>query len=67
MVMYMQMCMYLTENMYMYICRGSGPAEDAPDNVALHNFGGNMVVLALCRDVHLRLWATEVSLVYNIM
>ena len=51
----------------MYICRGGGPAEDAPDIVAMHNFGGNMVVLALCRDVNLRLWATEVSLVHIIL
>lgn len=35
-------------------------AEDAPVNVSIHSFGGNVVVLALCRDVHLRLWATEV-------
>ena len=37
-------------------------AEDAPVNVSMHSFGGNVVVLALCRDVHLRLWATEVRL-----
>jgi hypothetical protein len=39
--------------------RGGGPAEDAPVSVSMHNFGGNVVVLALCRDIHLRLWATE--------
>ena len=42
------------------LCRGGGVAEDAPVSVAMHSFGGNVVVLALCRDVHLRLWATEV-------
>jgi nuclear pore complex protein Nup160 len=39
--------------------RGGGPAEDAPVSVSLHSFSGNVVVLALCRDIHLRLWATE--------
>ena len=42
-------------------CRGAGEVEDAPVSVAMQSFGGNMVVLALCRDIHLRLWATEVS------
>ena len=47
---------------YCLFCRGGGVAEDAPVNVSMHSFGGNVVVLALCRDVHLRLWATEVRL-----
>lgn len=46
---------------FLYIPRGAGPTEDAPVSVAMHSFGGNMVVLALCRDMHLRLWATEVG------
>ena len=40
--------------------RGSGDAVDAPVSLALHNFGMNVIVLALCRDVHLRLWSVEV-------
>ena len=53
---------------YIYSLRGGRPAEDAPVSLFMHSFGGNLVVLALCQDVHLRLWATEVTdLVYNIM
>ncbi|CAI8058616.1 Nuclear pore complex protein Nup160, partial [Geodia barretti] len=39
--------------------RGAGPAEDCPMSIVMHSFGGNTVVLALCRDIHLRLWAAE--------
>jgi hypothetical protein len=28
-------------------------------SIVLHSYGGNTVVLALCRDIHLRLWAAE--------
>ena len=30
-------------------------------SVVMHSFGGNIVVLALCLDIHLRLWAAEVG------
>ncbi len=36
-------------------------AEDAPVSLVLHSFGGDTVILALCRGLHLKVWTVDVS------
>ena len=40
--------------------KGSGEAEDAPVSLVLHTFGGEAVVVALCRGPQLKVWTVEV-------
>ena len=76
MYMYVYICVYIcicmcihiyiynihTHNVHVIVYRGGKVADDAPVSVSMHSFGGNVVVLALCRDVQLRLWAAEVRI-----
>ena len=65
---YVYVCVYIyiynihTHNVHVIVYRGGKVADDAPVSVSMHSFGGNVVVLALCRDVQLRLWAAEVRI-----
>ena len=43
------------------LLRGSGEVEDAPVSVVMHMFAGETVVIALCRDLALKLWSCQVS------
>ena len=40
---------------------GSGEAEDAPISMALHLFDGMEIILALCKDLNLRIWSCQVG------
>ena len=40
---------------------GGGEAEDAPVSMALHLFDGMEIILALCKDLNLRVWSCQVS------
>jgi hypothetical protein len=39
---------------------GSSEAEDAPVSMALHLFDGMEIILALCKDLNLRIWSCQV-------
>ena len=41
--------------------RGGGEVEDAPVSVVMHVFAGETVVIAVCRDLTLKLWSCQVS------
>ena len=45
------------------VIKGSGgdEAEDAPVSMALHLFDGMEIILALCKDLNLRIWSCQVS------
>ena len=40
--------------------KGTSEAEDAPVSMALHLFDGMEIVLALCKDLNLRIWSCQV-------
>ena len=39
---------------------GGGEADDAPVSMALHLFDGMEIILALCKDLNLRIWSCQV-------
>lgn len=41
--------------------RGGGVSETTPTSLLLHVFEGQVVVIALCADLNLRVWSVEVS------
>ena len=40
---------------------GGGEAEDAPVSMTLHLFDGMEIILALCKDLNLRIWSCQVN------
>lgn len=46
---------------YRHTHRSTGFVEECPVSVSVHSFAGETVVMALCRDLKLRLWSCQVS------
>ena len=41
--------------------RSAGFVEECPVSVAVHSFAGETIIIALCRDLKLRLWSCQVG------